>query len=87
MSMIEGSSGSLYADLGHADADTMQAKAQMVAAMLQTIEEQRLSFDCAARLAGITQDELKTILAGQFRGLPLSALEHMQKEIHRCTET
>lgn len=77
----------MYADLGLADADTMQAKARVVATMLQIIEELRLSFDCTARLAGIPEDELKAILAGQFRSHPLSALERIQKEIQQCTET
>ena len=87
MSMIEASSGNLYADLGHADADTMLAKARTVAAMHQVIEDQQLSPDCAARLVGISEDVLKAILSGQFKSHPLSALERMQKEIQQCAET
>lgn len=86
MGMIEASSGNLYADLGHTDADTMQAKAQTVAAIHRAIEDQQLSLDSAARLTGISRDELQAILSGQFRDHTLSALERMQKEIHQCTK-
>ncbi|MCY1284952.1 MULTISPECIES: XRE family transcriptional regulator [Pseudomonadaceae] len=86
MGMIEASSGNLYADLGHTDADTMQAKAQTVVAIHQAIEDQQLSLDSAARLTGISRDELLAILSGQFRDHTLSALGRMQMEIHQCTK-
>lgn len=87
MVYTESSSGNVYADLGHTDADTMQAKAQVAASMHRIIESLQLSPDGAARLAGIPEDELKAILAGQFSSHSLSTLERMQKEIQQCTET
>ena len=86
MAHTESSSGNVYADLGHTDADTMQAKAQTVAAIHRAIEDPQLSIDSAARLTGISRDELLAILSGQFRDHKLSALERMQKEIHQCTK-
>lgn len=86
MAHTESSSGNVYADLGHIDADTMQAKAQAVVAVHQAIEDKQLSLDSAARLTGMSRDELQAILAGQFRDHTLSALERMQKEIHQCTK-
>lgn len=86
MARTESSSGNVYADLGHTDADAMQAKAQTVAAIHRAIEDQQLSIDSAARLTGISRDELLAILSGQFRDHTLSALERMQKEIHQCTK-
>lgn len=77
----------MYADLGLADADTMQAKARAVAAMHQMFEERRFSLDHVAHLINIPAKELEAILSGQFRSHPLSALERMQKEIQQCTET
>ena len=81
----ESSSGNVYADLGRTDADTMQAKAQTVAAIHQAIEDQQLSLGRAARMAGTSKDELQAILSGQFRDHTLSALERMQKDIHQWT--
>lgn len=86
MSMVETSSGNIYADLGYPTAESMQAKAQLVAAMIQAIEAKEMSLDHAARLMGVPPDELSKLMAGQFQGSSLGELERMHKEIQQCTK-
>lgn len=87
MSKVETSSGNVYADLGYPEAKTMQAKAQIVASISQTIEAKVRSLDHAARAIGAPKDELNRLLAGHFQAYSLGELERMQKEIQKCTKT
>lgn len=86
MSKVETSSGNIYADLGYPAAEAMQAKAQIVAAMIQAIEAKEISIDRVARLIGAPQDELSKLLTGQFQNHSIGELERMHKEIQQCTK-
>lgn len=87
MSKVETSSGNVYDDLGFPEAKSMQAKAQIVASMCQTIEAKRMSLDHAARAVGATKNELERLLTGHFQAFSLDKLERMQKEIQECPKT
>lgn len=87
MNKAEKGSGNIYADLGHPTAKAMLAKAQIVTAMIQAIEEKGIPHDHAARLMGVTLDELGKLMAGQFQGHSTDELERMYAEIQQCTKT
>ncbi|WP_240364425.1 XRE family transcriptional regulator [Pseudomonas syringae] len=84
MSMVETSSGNVYADLRHPTAKAMLAKAQLVTAMTQAIEAKGITLDHAARLMGVPLDELSKLMAGQFQGRSTGELERMHKEVQQC---
>lgn len=66
---IEKSSGNVYADLGLADADEMQVKAQLASKIGEIINNRKWSQQQAAVILGITQPKLSKMLRGQFRGI------------------
>lgn len=66
---IETSSGNVYADLGHADADEMLVKAQLATKIGEIIKDRRWSQQQAAEVLGLTQPKLSLLLRGQFRGI------------------
>lgn len=69
MMEIEKSSGNVYADLGLADAEEMQVKAQLVAKIAEIIKARKWSQQQAAEVLGISQPKLSNMLRGQFRGV------------------
>lgn len=86
MNTIETGSGNVYADIGLPDAETMQAKARIVASIYQSIGTKGISLAYAARLTGTPVDELNKLLVGQFQAHSLRELEHMQQIIMGCTK-
>ena len=86
MSTIETGSGNVYADIGLPDAETMQAKARIVASICQSIEVKGISLAYAARLTGTPLDELNKLLVGQFQEHSLHELLRMRKSIFECTK-
>ena len=66
---IEEGSSNVYADLGYADADEMQRKAQLAAEIARAIKARRLTQEGAATLLGIDQSKVSRITRGQFRGV------------------
>jgi len=69
MMEIEASSGNVYADLGHADAEGMLVKAQLASKISEIIKKRRWSQQRAAEILGTTQPKLSNMLRGQFRGI------------------
>ena len=68
-------STNVYADLGHADADEMQAKATLVTKISRAITARQLSNEQAAAALGLTLAELGELLAGRFRAHSVDDLE------------
>ncbi|MFM0742174.1 XRE family transcriptional regulator [Paraburkholderia xenovorans] len=68
MNRIEPSSGNVYADLGMAAAEEMQAKAKLADEITEVINARGWTRDYAADMLGMTPGELSRILVGQFRG-------------------
>ena len=69
MSNIQHGSTNVYADLGMADAEEMQVKAQLASEISDIIAKRKLTQVQAAELLGITQPKLSGLLRGQFRGI------------------
>jgi predicted XRE-type DNA-binding protein len=74
MSKIERGSTNVYADLGLADAEEMQVKAQLATKIGDIIRRRKLTQIQAAELLGITQPKLSGLLRGQFRGISESKM-------------
>lgn len=66
---IEEGTGSVYADLGMADADEMIVKAQLATKVGEIIKGRKWSQQQAAEVLGIPQSKLSKMLRGQFRGI------------------
>lgn len=64
----EVSTGSVYADLGFADAGEMLAKARIVAQISRIIQARKLTQVQAAELLGIDQPKVSALLRGHFKG-------------------
>lgn len=64
---VEKSSGSVYADLGVADADVMLVKARLAYKISEIIEDKCWNKTEAARVLGLPQFKLSIILRGHFR--------------------
>ncbi|WP_437615947.1 helix-turn-helix domain-containing protein [Erwinia sp. V71] len=66
---IEVSSGNVYADMGNANAEEMQVKAQLATTISNIIKSRNMTQRQAATLLGMTQPKLSNMLRGQFRGI------------------
>lgn len=66
--IIEGT-GNVYADLGNPEADAMLVKAQLAAAIADSIAARKLTQQQAAEVLGLTQPKLSNLLNGRFRGI------------------
>jgi len=66
--MIEASSGNVYADIGMPDAEEMLAKAKLVHAISKTLKARGLTQEAAAKIMGIDQPKVSQLLKGRFRG-------------------
>lgn len=69
--------GNVFADLGHADADTHFLKAQLVSRMADVMAERKLTQTAAAKAAGVSQPDVSRILKGQFRDVSVERLMRM----------
>ncbi|TBV04051.1 helix-turn-helix domain-containing protein [Phytopseudomonas dryadis] len=66
---IEAGTGNVYADLGRADANEMQVKAQLAAKIGSIIKARHLTQVEAAEILGLSQPKVSDILRGKFRGI------------------
>lgn len=74
---IKASSGHIYKDLGLPDADAMKRKAEIVSTIYSAIIDKNIPVEHVPNLAGITNDELESILYGHFRKIDYSQLSHL----------
>lgn len=68
MEVHEGS-GNVYADLGFRDAESMKVKAGLVTKIQEILSERQLTQIAAARIIGLPQPRLSTILRGHFHNV------------------
>lgn len=66
---FEESTGNVYADLGHDNADEMLVKAQLATKVGEIIKARRWTQQKAADVLGMSQPKLSKMLRGQFRGI------------------
>jgi len=71
--VIKGS-GNVFRDLGLADADVLQAKADLVFKISAIIEERKLIQVEAARILGVTQPKISALLRGRLDGFSLERI-------------
>jgi len=64
----------VFRDLGLADADVLQAKADLVHMISAIIERRRISQVQAARLMGVSQPKVSALLRGQLDGFSLERI-------------
>jgi len=69
MSKIEKGGMNVYADLGIADAEEMQVKAQLATKIGEIIKLRKLTQTQASSLLGMPQPKLSNMLRGRFRGI------------------
>ena len=67
-------SGNVFRDLGLADADVLQAKADLVFKISAIIEERRLTQVEAAQVLGVTQPKISALLRGRLDGFSLERI-------------
>lgn len=68
------SSGNVFADLGLADADDLMAKANLALHIRRTIEARKLTQVQAARLLGLDQPKVSSIVNGRLEGFSTERL-------------
>ncbi|MHC2086621.1 helix-turn-helix domain-containing protein [Methylobacterium sp. CM6244] len=74
--VFEGS-GNVFADLNLPDAEELQLKANLTAALRRLIADRRLTQTKAAQIAGIGQADLSKLLRGSLRGHSVELLMRM----------
>ncbi len=74
MKMVTRGSGNVFRDLGLADADVLQAKADLVFKISSIIEKRGLSQVEAAQILGVTQPKVSALLRGHLDGFSLERI-------------
>jgi predicted XRE-type DNA-binding protein len=74
MKMVTRGSGNVFRDLGLADADVLQAKADLVFKISATIEERGLSQVEAAQILGVSQPKISALFRGHLDGFSLERI-------------
>lgn len=80
------SSGNVFADLGLPNADVLLEQADLMIAITHTVERQRLSSAEAARIMGITEQELDDIDYGDFDNFSVERLTGLLAALAEATE-
>ena len=75
------SCGNVFADLGLADADDLMAKANLALHIRKTIEDRQLTQVEAARLLGIDQPKVSSIINGRLDGFSTDRLIRFLNEL------
>lgn len=71
------SSGNVFADLGLPDADELLAKADLVHAIQQLVDDSKLSQRTAATVLGVAQPDLSKLFRGRLEGFSIERLVRM----------
>lgn len=79
-------SGNLFADLGDADAATLQMKAQVAAAIIATLDDKGLSVRAGARLAGADPADIQRIRNADLARFTLDRLIRIAHRLGRRVE-
>jgi len=74
MKMVTRGSGNVFRDLGLADADVLQAKADLVFKISAIIEKRGLSQVEAAQILGVSQPKISALLRGHLDGFSLERI-------------
>jgi predicted XRE-type DNA-binding protein len=72
--LVEASSGNVFADLELPDADELLAKAELARTIRRVIERRELTQTAAARLLGTTQPKVSDLFRGRLDGFSMERL-------------
>lgn len=67
----------VFADLGYADPDTHQLKAELVREVLGVMREREMTQTDVAKATGLSQPEISRLLKGQFREVSVERIMKM----------
>jgi len=74
MNQVIKSSGNVFQDLGLADADVLQAKADLVHQIALIIGQRGLTQAAAANILGVSQPKISELLRGRIVGFSMDRL-------------
>ena len=83
---IEEGSGNVFSDLGLADAEELEGKAQLAYRIGEIIRGRRLTQAEAADLLGATQPIISNLMNGQLHGFSLERLVRFLNALDRDVE-
>ena len=83
---IERSSGNVFRDLGHPEADTHLLKAELVSRIEGIIRRRGLKQVEAAKLLGLSQPDVSRLLRGDFREYSMERLFRLLTALGRDVE-
>src|SRR3954451_14329204 len=83
---IEPSSGNVFADLGLRNAEELVAKAELVQRISDIIAERKLTQARAAKLLGIDQPKVSSLLRGKLEGFSIDRLFRFLNALGRDVE-
>ena len=83
---IERSSGNIFRDLGHPEADAHLLKAELVSRIEEIIRQRGLKQVEAAKLLGLSQPDVSRLLRGDFREYSMERLLRLLMVLGRDVE-
>jgi predicted XRE-type DNA-binding protein len=78
---FEESSGNVFADLGLPNADELRARAKLAAAILDIVEDRKLTKAQAAKMLGITQRRFAAFQGFKLEDFTVSELMHFANSL------
>jgi predicted XRE-type DNA-binding protein len=83
---FERGSGNVFKDLGLENADELLLKAEMISEISQLMKQGKLTQADAAKLTGIAQPDLSSMLRGRIKGFSIERLLMMLNAFGRDVE-
>lgn len=71
---IRRGSDNIFADLGFANADTHQVKAQLVSRIIEAMTEGKLTQTATGRIIGMSQPDVSRLIKGHFSDVSIERL-------------
>ena len=79
-------SGNIYKDLGHPNAEEMQAKAILASRIMSIIEKNKWTQKKAAEMLGLTQPKISLLSRGQFSSFSIGKLINLLNKLNQDIE-
>jgi len=81
-SIVEESSGNIFADLGLEDADALLTNAELARQISATIKQRQLTQKEAAKILGVDQPKVSALSRGALKGFSTERLLHYLSCLH-----
>ncbi|ADE13952.1 conserved hypothetical protein [Nitrosococcus halophilus Nc 4] len=79
-------SGNIYRDLGYADAEARQMRAELVAEIIGILRERKLTQRKAADITGLAQPDISRIKNADLKGFTIDRLVTVLNRLNRHVE-